>query len=362
MNDARELERLRHAEAVYRLTMENISDAVFVTDDAGRFTYVCPNVHVIFRRSAEAVRRIGDIDTLLAHPLVASLPAEVAERRNVELHVTDADGAEHVVLVNLKRARVGPGTLLIVVRDVTERWALEARLARARRVEALDRFAEGIAHDVNNLLHVIGAHSAALRFEAVEPARIEELESIDDALARVSQLVDDLSAFARGGARRPDPLDLSAVLAAMARTLSSAAAPRRFVWTAAPDTPPIAIERTALERVLLNLVVNAAEATPPAGRVTVRAERVTLDSPRTGACGQRMPPGTYAALRVVDDGAGMPPAVAERVFEPYFTTKDREGGGVGLASSLSLVRRAGGYMTVETAPGAGTTMSVFVPA
>lgn len=361
MTSPTELERLREAEALYRLTIENVSDAIFVTDDAGRFVYVCPNAYVIFGASSEAIEALGTVDALLGQPVVSQLDPDVREVPNLQLRITDADGAPHVVLVSVKRARVLRGSIIVVVRDITERWRLQTQLARAERVASLDRFALGIAHDVNNLLQIIRGHSDLLRVEVARPSPLADLDSIDRALHHVEQLVGDLSAFARGDRERPAPLDVEAALAGLRPTLETAAAPHRLILSVAPWLAPVEVDPNALGRVLLNLALNAAEATPGVGDVYVQVRPLTLRAARPAACGKQVPPGAYVAIEVSDAGVGMAPEVAERVFEPYFTTKDRENGGIGLASSLSLVRAAGGYMAVTSALGAGTTVSVFLP-
>ncbi len=251
--------------------------------------------------------------------------------------------------------------LLSIVHDVTERVRAEAQLARAQRMDSLGRLAGGVAHDFNNLLFVVlGEARIVLRGLPEDDPLRAEVERIRDAATRASELTRHLLLFARGGDVTPEPSDVHKTLRGVASLVSSTLGHDVRLSIEAPaGVRPVAYIATAqLEQVLVNLIINAREAMPHGGRIVARL-RVVSDPDVEH---QRLRPGDYAELEIVDDGVGMPKEIVAHVFEPFFTTKGPEHGtGLGLAITYGIVHRAGGAISVESEVGVGTTFRVWLP-
>jgi len=357
-----ELDRLRRSEALYRLTIENISDAIFVTDDAGRWRYVCPNCHVIFGWTAEDVERMDDLGALLGADVIepARLDRE-GQVDNVPLEVADRAGETHHVLVTLKRVAILDGTVLVAIRDVTERHRLERRLEQRRRLAALERFARGVAHDIKNWLLAIRAAADFLALPERDEETREAAADIEMAVDGASQLVRDLSAFVRGESLRATELSVGDQLEDARSVLARLAEPHTLSLEVEPGLPDVTFDASSFLRIVTNLVKNAAEAMGEPGTVEVHVGVSALDAPELAACDEVIPPARYVEVAIVDRGPDLPEGVLEHAFEPYFTTKRRRNGGIGLAASLGLARRGGAYLRLARADPGVTRASLFVP-
>ncbi|MBX3472519.1 MAG: response regulator [Planctomycetes bacterium] len=244
--------------------------------------------------------------------------------------------------------------------DVTEHKQLEARLLQSQKLESIGRLAGGVAHDFNNLLTVIlGSTYLAERDPMLTPGTREHLDAIREAAERAGQLTSQLLAFARKQVLRLRVLDQGQVVREMHGML------RRLVGEdvalrveLAPDLWPVRADRAQLEQVLVNLVVNARDAMPDGGALSVATANAPLgeDAGRLG-----LPPGDYVRLTVKDTGVGMDAATREHVFEPFFTTKGRAGTGLGLATCYGIVSQLGGQIAVDSAPAEGSTFTVLLP-
>lgn len=361
-----ELRRLRRAEELYRLTVENVSDAIFVTDDAGAWRYICPNAHNIFGWSHVEISRMAGLQELLGRDIIDHVELDRhGEIVNREVEARDRAGERHLLLANIKRVKIVDGTILVVLRDITRRHQLEQQLGQQRRLEAIDRFAAGVAHDLSNLLGVILAHAEDAQEDIAAVAK-HDLSSVQQALTSIEQAVDDsavlvsdLSAFSHGTPRAPEPVDVTEVIRASAATLSGVAEPSKLSLSLEGDLPEVTFNRSVLLRVLVNLVVNAKEALEQASTIELFASRRQLDATTPMACGIAAEPGDYVVVGVRDEGPGMDSATLDRIFEPYFSTKG-DGGGLGLASSLSLARGVGGRLHADSTPGQGTTVALYL--
>ncbi|MBA4065410.1 MAG: hybrid sensor histidine kinase/response regulator [Isosphaera sp.] len=369
---------LRGAAATYERLVHSLDVVVWEADPAsGRFTFVGPQ--------AEA---------LLGFPPAAwlSSPTFWADR----LHPDDRDrcvalrrehvraGADHRLEYRLAaadgravwvedRARLAPSPagvrLAGTLRDVTRRRAaeearaaLEERLRQAQKLEAVGRLAGGIAHDFNNLLTVINGYAELLvgDLPADDPRR-GAAEAVLDAGDRAARLTRQLLAFGRRQVLAPVVLSLTEVVASaegMLRRLVGEDV--SFATALDPDLPPVEADPGQIEQVVLNLVVNAREAMPTGGALTVSTRAVEV-GPGHPAAGE-LAPDWYAELTVSDTGAGMTDEVRARVFEPFFTTKGGKGTGLGLATVFGVVKQSGGHVLVDSAVGAGTTFRVLLPA
>jgi nitrogen-specific signal transduction histidine kinase/ActR/RegA family two-component response regulator len=251
-----------------------------------------------------------------------------------------------------------------VLTDISEAKRLERQFLQAQKMEAFGQLAGGIAHDFNNLLTVIiGFSELAIDRAATMPDLAADMKQVREAGERAAQLTRQLLAFSRKQAWTPHVLDLNEAVADFQKMV------RRIVRedihleiTAAPALRHTKADRGQIDQLLMNLVVNARDAMPRGGELTIATANVTLDAhfvrQHVGAA-----PGKYVSLTVHDTGCGMTPEVLARIFEPFFTTKGPgKGTGLGLSTVFGLVQQSGGYITVESEPGAGTTVTTYWPA
>jgi signal transduction histidine kinase len=236
----------------------------------------------------------------------------------------------------------------------------------SQKMEALGRLAGGIAHDCNNLLFVVSAELEGLRLGleargSLEPAQAESFDLLAQVLEQSSGFNRRLLEFSRNREGRPVRTTLGAVLGQAARVLRQAAGPTvRLVLPALAADPPVVVDPVQVEQVLLNLVVNARDAMPRGGVLTLAIEAPAPGEAEAAADG--VGGGAWARLRVTDTGEGIPAAVIDRIFEPFFTTKSATNGtGLGLSTSFSILQAAGGCIRVSSAPGVGTTFRVYLP-
>jgi signal transduction histidine kinase len=256
-------------------------------------------------------------------------------------------------------------------------WAQQEKsqeqLAQAQRLESLGQLAGGVAHDFNNLLAVILNYTA---FAAEELTAVTEsdwaercesargdLEQISRAGQRAAGLTRQLLAFARREVVQPRVLDLDTVITAVEEMLRRTLGEHvELVTSLAGDLQPVLADPGQLEQVLVNLAVNARDAMPGGGTLTMDTSNITVDA-ESIAGGSKAPPGQNVRLRVSDTGTGMPPDVIEHAFEPFFTTKKDGGGtGLGLATVYGILTQADGHIHIYSDPGGGTTFSIMLPA
>jgi signal transduction histidine kinase/CheY-like chemotaxis protein len=258
-----------------------------------------------------------------------------------------------------------------VLRADAERAAAQDRLRHAERMESLGQLVGGIAHDFNNLLNVIGGFADLLAEEiaglASEDARLGsvlgDVEQVRGAAQRAARLTRQLMIFARSDVVHPEVLSLNDIIAGLEQLLRRTLGEHITLNTApAGGLWPVKADAGQLEQVLVNLAVNARDAMPGGGKLTIDTANITVDE----AYAQGRPglkPGRYARLRVSDTGAGMPPEVLARVFEPFFTTKEKgQGTGLGLATFYGIITGAGGYAQIYSEPGLGTTVTGLLAA
>jgi two-component system, cell cycle sensor histidine kinase and response regulator CckA len=271
----------------------------------------------------------------------------------------DVEVASHPIRVGGRHAR------LVVVTDVTERTRLETRLRETQRLEALGRLAGGVAHEFNNLLAAVLGHAELLLVEMpVGSARRDSAEEIVQAARRGSDLTRHMLAFGRRQLLRPEVVDVNTVVRDMERLLRPLLAADVQVSLALPDDPCWArVDRSQLELVMMNLAMNARDAMPSGGALTVETSVTSL-----GAADRHRHPmaavvaGRYVRLAVSDTGTGISREIAERIFEPFFTTKPvGRGTGLGLSTVYGIVKQSDGYVWPYSEVGHGTSMHVYLP-
>ena len=243
-----------------------------------------------------------------------------------------------------------PGRHLFVLRDMTERRELEERLRQSQKMEAIGQLAGGVAHDFNNLLTVISGYAhMARRHVGVGPGS-PELAEIVHAADRAAELTRQLLAFARQQVLAPAPLDLNEVARGLIPMLGRLIGEDvRIAMLAGPGLPRVLADRAQVEQVIINLAINARDAMPSGGTLSIETSAGVLDE--------------FVCLSVTDTGTGIEPAVLERIFEPFYTTKEIGlGTGLGLATVHGIVTQSGGHVRVSSEPGHGSTFSVYLPA
>ena len=362
----RTLDALRQQEANFRALFEQATEGIFVFDERLRFTDVNSAACQITGYPREELLAIGVSDLILPEDR-SRLPVEV-ERLGSGAPVTSEwrirrhDG--HPILIEVCATRLPDGRVQAFVRDITSRSELQLRLLQSQKMESIGRLAGGIAHDFNNLLTVIsGTAELALMTAAPDNPLRAELEHIQLAAERGSTLTGQLLAMSRQQILQPEVLDLNAVLRTMDGML------RRLigediglVMTLPDEEARVRADPNQLEQVILNVVLNARDAMPDGGTITVETR---LIDPATNWFAQ--PPSTgfrgpHVMLAIGDTGVGMDEATRRRIFDPFFTTKALgAGAGLGLSTVYGTVEQSGGAVVAESEPGAGTVIRIYLP-
>jgi signal transduction histidine kinase/ActR/RegA family two-component response regulator len=277
------------------------------------------------------------------------------------------DGAEVVVESRwtlVRDADGAPDQVLVINTDITERKRLESQFLRSQRMESIGRLVGGIAHDLGNLLMPItlGVKVLRRRLDAVDDKIDQVLTMIQKSAERGGNMVEQVLAFARGVEGERVALQLDGIVDEIENITDETFPEAIAVETAvADDLPRVVGDATQIQQVLMNLCVNARDAMPEGGTLSITADAVELteaDAERTIDA----TPGRYVCLRVRDTGTGMPEDVMDKIFEPFFSTKEEgEGTGLGLSTAYSIVQSHDGFLDVDSEPGAGTTFWVYLP-
>jgi len=317
--------------------------------------------HAAFRNAFDAFARSG----------VGPLPGQPAE---TEVLHTSGRRVPVELAVALLPPSDGAGAT-VFVRDITSRRAaeerelqrqarlVEARMAlhRAQKLEAVGKLTGGVAHDFNNILHIISAN-VQLMLRADGPPTRKRLHNVLDAVERGSKLAGQLLAFARRQPLHPSVVNVAELLDRSDSLLQRAASDAvKLERSSAPDLWPTLVDPNQLEHVLLNLIINARDAMEGGGHIALRLANVTIDA-AAGQLDPELTPGDYVMITVADTGHGMPPEVMEHAFEPFFTTKpEGKGTGLGLSMAHGFVRQSGGQIRLASKPDAGTTVTIYLP-
>ena len=247
--------------------------------------------------------------------------------------------------------------------ELTERKKLEARLLHVQKMDALGRLSGGIAHDFNNLLTAIEGYADLAESSLQEPnVAASHLAEVRNAAGRAAELTKRLLAFARRQVTEPRVIDLNELVTGMQKMLARVIGEDVRLTTRLEETPwVVKVDSGQMEQVLMNLVINARDAMPRGGELAIETANVTLDARGAQAMSDAAP-GEYVRLAVRDTGTGMSPEVRRLAFEPFFTTKEQgRGTGLGLATSYGVVRQAQGAIQIDSEPGVGTSILIYLP-
>ena len=255
-----------------------------------------------------------------------------------------------------------PGGFEVFVEDVTEHRSLQKQFEHAQKMEAVGRLAGGVAHDFNNLLMIISGYAQLLDESSADPKKVVEYATrIQDASSKAATVTRQLLAYSRKQVLEPTVLDLSHVVKDLAKML-----PRLLgedvetVMEFDPQVGTVRADRGQIEQVIMNLAVNARDAMPQGGRLTIATSNVTLDA--SYYQGVEVPPGQYVLLAVSDTGSGMDAETQAHIFEPFYTTKEAEKGtGLGLATVYGIVKQSNGFIWVYSEPDKGSIFKIYLP-
>jgi PAS domain S-box-containing protein len=359
----------------YRTLLEEASDGIVVFDDDAKFVEANPSLCAMLGYTRDELLSM-DASTII-HPQDldrepigwAALKAGLV--RIIERRFLRKDGS--VVPVETKTRRMQDGRYLSIVRDITARRQAEQALAalrereeqlrQAQKIEAIGRLAGGVAHDFNNVLTAIMGYTDLLLDDFRDDDRVrQDLTEIKKAAERAAALTRQLLAFSRKQVLQPVMLDLNAIVGGVDKLLRRLLGDEvEFVF--APETAlrKVIADPGQIEQVLINLTVNARDAMPEGGRLTVRTQNVQV-SQDDAQKHPPMAPGEYVVLSVSDTGQGMEAEVVPHIFEPFFTTKTQgKGTGLGLATVYGIVKQSDGYIFVDTQPGNGSVFTVYLP-
>jgi PAS domain S-box-containing protein len=364
---AKELLKEKERDKQFRLLFEDHPQPMWVFDaDSLEFLDANAAASALYGYSREDFRtkRLPDLDAGPAPrggpdgmAATEGVPVTAWRHRTAGGRVIEVEAAVHEILFGGRKAE------LAVLLDVTGRKHLEEQLRQAQKMEAVGMLAGGVAHDFNNLLTIISGYSQLIlnSLRADDPNR-HSVEQIMKAGERAAALTNQLLAFSRRQVLQPRVLDLNKLvtsLSSMLRRLIGEDVDLRLVLP--EELGRVSADPGQIEQVLMNLVVNARDAMPKGGVLTLETANVQLDSSYTGRH-IAVRPGPYVMLSVNDNGSGMDEITKSRLFEPFFTTKGSgKGTGLGLSTVFGIVKQSGGSIDVYSEPGHGTSVKVYLP-
>lgn len=367
---------LRASELRYRRMLDTTSEGVWMHDGSGVVTFMNPRMAEMLGYAAQET--IGKlIFELMDESLVPEARARLERRKSGisergKFKLRRRDGSDLWIALHADPLFDNAGkfeSVLMLATDITEQLKAEAALDRseaqlrqAQKMEAIGSLAGGVAHDFNNLLSVILGYTELIvsDLKPADPLRADLLE-VRSAGVRATALTRQLLAFSRQQVLQPTVLELSTVVGGVEKMLARLLGEDiELSWVTAANAGKVHADAGQIEQVLMNLVVNARDAMPDGGRLTIATENVVLDANDVEHAD--VAAGNYVMLSVTDTGSGMDAATKERIFEPFFTTKDKsKGTGLGLSTVYGIVRQSGGHIVVESELGKGTTFKVYLP-
>jgi PAS domain S-box-containing protein len=351
----------------YNSLFNDALDMIHIVDDDGIIIDANPAEMTILGYTKEEF--IGKHLCDITHPdhkeTTQSYFQKVLDGETIDIYETallTKTGETVHVEVNAVPKKIGGQGIRAVLRNITERKRLERQLLHAQKMEAIGNLAGGVAHDFNNMLGVILGHTELMLTEmAPEDSNYENLEEVFKAAQRSADLTRQLLAFARKQTIEPIVLDLNGAVDGLLKMLKRLIGEDiELIWRPETDIWPVKMDPAQLDQILANLCVNARDAIPDVGRITIETENIMLDQ---AYCADHLgfQPGQYVMLAVSDNGCGMGKKIVDKIFEPFFTTKSLgKGSGLGLSTVYGIVKQNGGFINVYSEPGQGTSFKIFI--
>jgi PAS domain S-box-containing protein len=363
-------ENIRHSEERFRLIAENVGDMIAVLDLDGRRIYNSPSYKGI----------LGDPESLKGTDGFLDIHPEDRERvrrvfqetvatgvgQRLEYRALRKDGSVSNIESKGSVIRDSDGKIfrvIVVSRDVTEEKRLAAQYLRAQRMESIGTLAGGIAHDLNNVLTPIMMAIEVLQGKVSDPVGLRTLSTIETSVKRGADIVRQVLAFGRGVKGDRILVQLKHIVKEVVKIADGTLSKSIKIKTDIPwNLWTVSADPTQMHQVLLNMLVNARDAMPRGGTLTISAENIKLDEtyPRMHC---KAIPGPYVCIVITDTGTGIPADIRDKIFEPFFTTKEiGMGTGLGLSTSLAIVKSHGGFINLDSDLGKGTTFRIYIPA
>ncbi len=349
--------------------LDKAQDAILLRDLERRVVFWNQGAERLYGWTAGEV--VGRDTSTFLYPVqeqldpVMKLVIEKGEWRGELQHLTKAG---HEVTVEshwtlVRDAGGSPKTILSINTDITEKKKLEAQFLRAQRMESIGTLAGGIAHDLNNVLTPIMMSIDLLKMRVKDSASLETLDTIAASARRGAAMVSQVLSFARGAEGARMEVRVAPLIDDLVK-ISADSFPRniRFKTSCDPALWSVIGDPTQLHQVLLNLCINARDAMPAGGCISITAENLAMDE-HYAVMKYEAKAGPWVVVHMADTGTGIPPEIIDRIFDPFFTTKGvGQGTGLGLSCSLAIVKSHGGFIRVESKPGKGTQFDLYLPA
>ncbi len=361
-------ELLKESEEKYRSFVENLNDIIFTVDMEGYITYISPVVSHIGYTPDEIIGK--QFSQFIA---LEDLPGLMSSFENAlkgkvepyEFRILDKDGKGFYVHVSSRPImKNGQMTGFAgILTDITQQRKLEEQLRQAQKMEAIGQLAGGVAHDFNNLLQVISGYSEVVLSRVDDSSSIHPyIEEIIGASERATSLTRQLLAFSRRQMIQLQVLSVNDIIGNISKMLKRLIGEDiEFTTVLSPDIMQVKADPGQIEQVIMNLAVNARDAMPEGGMLTIKTENVTIDENQSRLIPESLP-GEYVYISVSDTGVGMSRETIQRIFEPFFSTKGIKGTGLGLSVVYGIVKQHDGWINIYSEPGQGSVFKIYLPA
>ena len=358
-------EDLLSSQKHYEIILESMSEGILEVTSEAKVVYANPTAVSLLSKSDQTLLASdftklfqGDDRKKIEKALTAPEDASAAILEDSQFELNDKQFSMKILPIKEEGKRAN----IVILNDITEQKGMESQLRNAQKMEAIGTLAGGIAHDFNNLLMGVQGHTSLmlLQAESTHP-NYTHLKEIEDLVQRGSDLTKQLLAFAREDRQDLRPANLNQIINETAkmfgRTRKEIAVREKYV----KDLWPVIIDHGKFKEVMLNLYVNASQAMPGGGDLTLETANTNLDGKDVKPV--KMEPGPFVKIMVSDTGIGMDDKIKERIFEPFFTTRELgKGTGLGLASVYGIIKNHGGFIKVDSEKGKGTTFTIYLPA
>ncbi|HKV60846.1 MAG TPA: response regulator [Candidatus Acidoferrum sp.] len=363
-------ETLQQSEARFRSIIEHASDFILILDARGLVRYASPSSERALGQNEPLVSRsifdlVSSADEVALRNFLERAKKTAESQNSIELRTSLAVTPSRVLQVSATNLLQEPSVAGIVMnaREITEVKRLEEQLRQAQRMEAIGTLSGGVAHDFNNLLTVIRGYTNQLLESPHNPPESRmQIKRIDEAAERASSLTRQLLAFSRRQVLQPKVFDINELVANLDQMLRRLIGEHIEMKTvAAKDSCLVKADAGQIEQVIMNIAINARDAMPQGGRLTLETAHVELET-AFAAEAAGATPGPYVMLAVSDTGEGMDAETKAHIFEPFFTTKGLgKGTGLGLSTVYGIVKQSGGYISVYSELRRGSTFKVYLP-